>query len=49
MHKFGTLITMENTMTSINIGREIEDIFKFNKGIKQGDSLSAILSIIALH
>lgn len=40
-------MTMKNTMASIKIGGKTGDAIEFNKGVKQGDSLSAVLFNIA--
>lgn len=57
MHRFDlptkliklTKMIMKNTKASINIGGKTGDTFKLTEGVKQGDSLSAVMFNIALH
>jgi hypothetical protein len=44
-----TQMTMSTTQTQIKIDNNLSTKFEFNAGAKQGDGLSAVLFIVALH
>jgi hypothetical protein len=44
-----TRMTMNTTQTKVKVDNKLSVKFEFNAGVKQGDCLSAVLFIVALH